>query len=341
MGTDPAQSRHPRPATLTSLATELGVHVSTVSRALSTTPKGVSPATVEAIRQLAHDRGYRSNLNARALRTGRSLVVGMLVPRLSDEVLATLYEGVDDAAIEAGYATLVANTLNRSDLRQQRLDLLLDRQVDGVVVADSLRDSNVVDELDATGIPYVLALRCLPGRLSVGIDDLLGGRLAAQHLLALGHTRVGVVAGDTRASTGAERTQGFLDACEEAGVEVRASAVVPCPFDVRSGAAAGARVLDADPGITAIFAASDNVAVGVLGALRDRGRSVPDDVALVGYNNLDLAAALPVPLTSVDSRVAEVGRGAAQVLLELIDGGSPASRRLEPRLVVRASSHPA
>lgn len=337
MGRD-AQGRGLRPATLTSLAAELGVHVSTVSRALSDPPSGVSPATVRMVRRLAAERGYRSNLTARALRTGRSSVLGMLVPRLADEVLAIVHEGVDASAIEAGYATVVANTLDRADLRQQRLDLLLARPVDGLVLGDSLLESHVADQLASAGVPHVLALRCLPGRLCVGTDDLLGGRLAAEHLLALGHRRIGVVAGDTRASTGADRARGFVDACADAGVEVAPSAVRPSTFDVRSGAEAAARLLDAHPDVTAIFAASDNVAVGVLGALRDRGRSVPDDVALVGYNDLDLSAALPVPLTTVDSRVAEVGRLAARALLDLIGGGSPESVRLEPRLVVRAST---
>lgn len=325
-------------ATLKSLAIELGVHVSTVSRALSGSPTGVSPTTVDTIRRLAAERGYRSNLAARALRTGRSLVVGMLVPRLTDEVLATVYEGVDGAAIEAGYATLVANTLDRPDLRRQRLELLLARQVDGVIVADSLRDSHAVAQLEEAGVPYVLALRCLQGHLCVGTDDIAGGRLAAEHLVAQGHTRIGVVAGDTRASTGAERTRGFLEACAEAGVTVRGDMVVPCGFDVRSGAEAAARVLDADPEMTAIFAASDNVALGVVGALRDRGRRIPDDVSLVGYNNLDLSAALPVPLTTVDSRLVDVGRSATVALLDMVAGGSPASLRLEPDLVVRSST---
>ncbi|MGA9748154.1 MAG: LacI family DNA-binding transcriptional regulator [Nocardioides sp.] len=326
------------PATLTSLARELGVHVSTVSRALTPDPRGVSAATVTIVRRLAAERGYRSNQAARSLRTGRSLVIGMLVPRLTDEVQATVYEGVDAAAMEAGYATLVASTLDQAELRSQRLELLLARQVDGIIVADSLGESNVVDQLDAAGIPYVLALRQLPDRPSIGTDDLFGGRLVAEHLLQLGHIRMGVVAGDTRASTGAERTQGFLDACRAAGVEISESLVVPCDFNVRSGAAAAAQLLDTDPDLTAIFATSDNVALGVLGTLRDQGRTVPDDMALVGYNNLDLAASLPVPLTTVDSRLVDVGRAAARALLELLSSRRPDSERLEPRLIVRSST---
>lgn len=328
----------PVPVTQTSLAQELGVHVSTVSRALSRNPLGVSPDRVEAIRELARERGYRGNLAARALRTGRTMTVGMTVPRLTDIVLATVYGGVDDVAIEAGYTTLVANTLDQVELRRHRLDLMLARQVDAMVIADSHQDGALLDRLDAAQVPHVLALRRLPGRLSVSTDDLLGGRLVAEHLLGLGHTQVAVVAGETRASTGAERTQGFLETCAEAGVHVPDDLVVPCRFDVRGGAEAARKVLDRAPGVTAVFATSDTCALGVIGALRDRSRKVPDDVAVVGYNDLDLATALPVPLTSVDSRLADVGRGAMRALLQLLEGGAPHSELLEPHLQVRAST---
>lgn len=327
-----------QPTTLTSLAQELGVHVSTVSRALSDPPRGIAPETVRLVRELADRRGYRRNLAARSLRTGRSFAVGMTVPRLTDAGLATVYGGVDEAGIEAGYTTLVANTLDQADLRRRRVDLMLARQVDGMIVADSHEEAGLLDELASSSVPHVLALRRLPGRLSVSTDDLLGGRLVAEHLLLLGHTRLGIVAGDTRASTGRERTQGFLEACADAGVEVPPEHVIPCLFDVRSGAEAGARLLASAPDLTAIFAASDNVALGVIGALRATGRSVPDDVALVGYNDLDIAEALPVPLTSVDSRLLEVGRAAMTTLLDLIAGRPAESLLLEPRLVVRAST---
>lgn len=324
--------------TLSDLATELGVHVSTVSRALSERPTGVSGAQVERIRQLADERGYRRNLSARALRTGRTQTVAMTVPRLTDVVLATVYQGADEASIEAGYTALVANTLDRPELRRRRIDLLLARRVDGILVADSHDDPGLLDHLVSVGMPHVLTLRRLPGRLSVSTDDLLGGRLAAEHLLSLGHRRIGVVAGDTRASTGRERTAGFLAACDDAGVEVPDELVVPCSFDVHGGVEATRQVLAADPDVTALFVASDNVAVGALGVLRDSGRSLPDDVAIVGYNDLDLAAALPVPLTSVDSRLVEVGRRALGTLLELVHGGDPETVLLEPRLVARAST---
>ncbi|AXH95433.1 LacI family DNA-binding transcriptional regulator [Ornithinimicrobium avium] len=326
--------------TLASLARELGVNVSTVSRALSERPTGVSAATVATVRRAAEQRGYRRNLAARTLRTGRSFTVGMTVARLTDVALASVYGGVDEASIHAGYTTFVANTLDRADLRRRRLDLMLGRQVDGFVLADSHLDGAAIGQLDDLRVPHVLALRGLPGRLSVTTDDLVGGRLVAEHLLGLGHRRIGVVAGDVLASTGEQRTRGFLDTLDEAGVDVPQHRVVPGLFDVRSGVESAAQILATDPDVTAIFATSDAAAIGVMATLRDLGRRIPEDVAVVGYNNLDLAEALPVPLTSVDSRLFDVGTQAMRTLLELIGGGSPGSLSLEPRLVVRASTVP-
>lgn len=329
----------PRPlVTLSTLARELGVNVSTVSRALSDHPVGVSAQTIEQIRAVAHARGYVHNASARALRTGRSHAVGMTVPRLTDVVLALVYNGVDEVSIDAGYTAFVANTGDDAELRQRRLDLMLAHQVDGILLADTHLGDPHLEQLDATGVPHVLALRSQPDRLSVSTDDLTGGRLAAEHLLALGHTRVSVVAGDVRASTGSERTRGFVEAYARADLPVPGELVVPGLFDVASGARAAQRLLDLAPDLTAVFATSDISAIGVLGTLRDRGRRVPDDVAVVGYNNLDLAAALPVPLTSVDSRLTDIGRLAMSTLLQLIDGQTPVSQRLPPTLVVRAST---
>ena len=132
------------PVTLAQLAQELGVHVSTVSRALSDDPVGVGSETVEKIRTLALHRGYRRNVAAQSLRTGRTRMIGVMVPRLTDVVMATIYEGIDEAAIVAGYNTVVANTQDRPELQRSRLDLMLSRGVDGLIVGDSRSDSNLI-----------------------------------------------------------------------------------------------------------------------------------------------------------------------------------------------------
>ncbi|GED84218.1 LacI family DNA-binding transcriptional regulator [Streptomyces sp. 6-11-2] len=329
------------PVTLAQIARQAGVHVSTVSRALSPDESvrgGVATDTATVIRALAEELGYQRDPAGAALRTGRSRMLGVLVPRLTDIVLATIYEGIDAAAAAAGYHTVVANTGDDPELQRRRADALLARRVDGLVLGDARSDSDLVAELARQHIPLVLVSRRLPGRISVTTDDVLGGRLAAEHLLELGHRRVAVVAGEPYASTGAERTQGFLDAYAEAGLPVPESHVVRSRFDVPGGRAAAERLLALRPRPTAVFAVNDFAAIGVMAAVRDAGLTVGRDVAIVGYNDVPLAAALPVSLTSVSSPMYRMGEVAATTLVNMLNGKPGRSRRLRPALMARTST---
>ncbi len=335
-------TRHPGPrhgaVTLAVLAEQLGVHVSTVSRALSDRPMGVGSETMDRVRALAEQLGYRSNVAARSLRTGRTRMIGVMVPRLTDVVHAIIYDGIDQTATAAGYNTVVVNTQDRPDLQRSHLNLMLAHQVEGIIVGDSRSDSNLVAELRRAGVPYVLVARRLPRQISITTNDLEGGRLAGEHLLSLGHRQVGVIAGDPQASTGAERTAGFRRAFEEAGLPVPDTYVIPSGFDVKSGRDSAEILLSSPDRPTAIFAVNDFAAVGVLGAMRDRGLKAPDDVAVVGFNDLDFAAELPTPLTSVNSPLFEMGVRSAQTLLALTRGSKVRSKVLQPTLVPRTST---
>lgn len=324
--------------TLTTIATHVGVHPSTVSRALSDSPAGVSPGTIKRIRKVAEELGYFRDITGASLRTGRTRMIGVLVPRLTDVVLAQIYEAIDEAATAAGYNAVVANTRDDPTVQNMRLQGLLSRKVDGLIVGDSRDGSHVVERLARLGTPYTLVMRRVGPHPSVSTDDLEGGRLAAEHLLELGHTKVGVVAGDPLTSTGRERTLGFVRAYEQAGIHIPADYVVNSTFDTATGRAAGEALLSLRPMPTAIFAVNDFTAIGVMGALRDRGLEVGRQVALVGYNDISIAAQLTVPLTSVRSPLAEMGRRSVEILLDRIAGKETASIRLSPTLVAREST---
>lgn len=326
-----------RPATLADVAAAAGVHASTASRALGG-GAGIAPRTVDRVRAAAAELGYRPDPAASSLRTRRSGLIGVLVPRLTDIVLATIYEGLDAAAAEAGYQTFVANTSDDPDVRRRRLGALLDRRVDGLVLGDARLDDDLLPEIAARGLPYVLVSRRSRGHLSVTTDDLAGGRLAARHLLELGHTRVAVVAGQPFSSTGVERTQGFREEFAAAGHPVPDDLVVNCRYDVPGGHAAALRLLAARPRPTAVFAVNDFNAIGTMGALRESGLRVGQDVAVVGYNDVSLAAELPVPLTTVRSPMVEMGRQGMARLLARAAGTPVRSLRLKPELVARESS---
>lgn len=326
--------------TLAIVARHAQVHVSTVSRALSEDPAGVGTDTVRRVRELATVLGYRRDVGAAGLRTGNSRLIGVLVPRLTDLVLATIYESIDAAAGAAGYGTVVANTLDDPEHRRVRLDAMLSRRIDGVIIGDSHLGDTAAHELQARGVPYVLVMRTLEGHLSVTTDDYRGGQLAAEHLLGLGHRRVGVIAGDQLASTGRERTLGFRRTFEAAGYPLPESFVVASAFSTPSGFAAGAELMKLLEPPTAIFAVHDLLALGAMGAIRDAGKRVGEGVALIGYNDLDLAATLPVPLTSIRSDLTAMGTLSVDALLKQFTGGIAGSILLPPELIVRATTPP-
>ncbi|WP_433144209.1 LacI family DNA-binding transcriptional regulator [Actinomadura nitritigenes] len=334
--------RKERPVTLRYIADELGLHISTVSRVLNgrgdDRGRAASSETATRIRRRAAELGYQPDPHGSGLRTGRSGLVGVLIPRLSDLVLATIYEGIDEAAGRHGITTITANTLDDDATRRLRTRLLLARRVDGLVFGDAHLDDAFLDELAADGVRFVLANRRAGEHPSVTPDDVLGGRLAAEHLLDLGHTRVAVIAGEPYASTGADRTAGFLEHCRERGVGVPPDAVVHSSFDTAGGRAAAERLLTGPHRPTAIFAVNDFAAIGALGAARDHGLRAGSDLAIMGYNDTPLAAELPIPLTSVAVPMREIGRRAMDLLSSVLRGQPVESERLAPELRPRAST---
>lgn len=329
------------PVTLATIARLVGVNVGTVSRALSTdeVARGrVAPATVAQIRAAAEQLDYSPNLAGATLRTGRSRLFGVLVPRLTDIVLASVYEGVDQAAAEAGYFAFVTNTEDDPELQRARARKTLDRGVDALLVADARSDSETYVRLRDEGVPVVLFYRRLPGFVSVTVDDLAGGELVGGHLAAAGHTTMGVIAGPRYASTARDRCEGFVAGCARHGIEVRGPYVVPSGFGVLDGREAATRLLAQSPRPTAIFAVNDFAAIGAMGAIRDAGLETGRDIALVGYNDVPLAAQLPIALSSVSTPLREVGKRAVQATLEVLAGRTPESVRLPPTLQVRQSS---
>ncbi|WP_454676619.1 LacI family DNA-binding transcriptional regulator [Achromobacter marplatensis] len=338
-----------RPVTLQSLARQLGLNVSTVSRVLNGSADdargAAAPDTVKRIRALAAELHYQTNPHAASLKTRRSRTIGVLVPRLSDMVLATIYEGIDEAAAEHGYLTFVSNTQDEPDKQRKLIDMALARRVDGLILGDAhsapanATPNPLLAELARRDVPFVLVSRHADQHCAVTCDDLEGGRLAAKHLLDMGHHRIAVMVGEPFASTGRDRSEGFFGYCAQHGVEVPAHWRIESPFDTDAGRDIGARLLSPADRPTAIFAVNDFLAVGVMGAARDQGLEAGRDVAIVGYNDTPLAGALPIGLTTIHSPMHQMGRLGLELLLQKLAGGQPDSLRLAPELVVRDSSN--
>lgn len=337
-------AKRARPVTLQMIADQLGLHVSTVSRVLHAKPgeglRAASSPTVERVRKLADELGYQRNPHAMSLRTQRSNLIGVLVPRLSDVVLATIYEGIEEAAAESGLSTFVTNTRDLSDVQRARTEMVLGRRVDGMIFGDAHADTGFLDEVAARGVPFTLVNRRAGRHPAVVCDDRLGGRMAAEHLLGLGHEEVAIVAGEPYASTGIDRTSGFVERFREAGLPIPEHRIVHSRFDARGGHEGAERLLATGPLPSAIFVVNDFGAIGTIGALRDHGLRVGADIAVVGFNDTPLAAELPVPLTSVRSPMHEMGRRGLHQLVRVLEGEQGETELLRPELIVRASSDP-
>lgn len=331
-----------RPMTQRMIAELAGVSVTTVSRVLNereTQPdRWAAPETIASILEIAKANGYRRNPHAASLRTSRSDLVGVLVPRLQDFVLATIYEGIDEAASERGISTFVTNSLDDPAQQRIRTQSMLDRRVDGLIFGDAHLDDPFLDELATEGVSFVLTSRRAGDHLSVTCDDLAGGRLVADHLIDIGRRDVAILAGLPFASTARERTQGVVDGFREVGIEIPASRIVYNGFDAAAGREAAEQLFAERPYPDAVFATNDFAAIGAMGVLRDKGLRIPEDVALVGYNDTPIAASIGTPLTTVRSPMHEMGREALTTLLALMAGEEVVSQRLTPDLVIRAST---
>ncbi|MBF6073848.1 LacI family DNA-binding transcriptional regulator [Nocardia beijingensis] len=333
-----------RPATLRAIADDLGLHVSTVARVLNDKREGTraaSGATAERIRRRAAEVGYRPNPHAASLRTQRSGLVGVLVPNLTDIVLATIYAGIEAGAGRHGLTAFVANTSDVQQIQRARIETMLDRRVDGLILGDVRSDDPaVLEDLVRKEIPFVLVNRGVGDHPASTCDNYRGGRIAAEHLLDLGHTCVGIIGGLAHASTGIDRPAGFIDRYREAGIEIPPAYLVYSGLDSAGGHCAADRLLDLDPRPTALFAVNDFAAIGAAGAIQQRGLRVGHDIGVIGFNNIDIASELHVPLSSIDSAPAEMGHAALEMLVSMLAGERVSSRYTEPRLVVRDSTKP-
>jgi LacI family transcriptional regulator len=322
------------------VAQRVGVNKSTVSRVLSgKSPMGASPDTADAIRDAARELGYFVDPWAASLRTQRTQTIGVLLPSLTDTVLATIYEAIDEVATESGYQVLVASTGDDAEEQRRRVQLLEGRRVDGMVITTArIDDEKYLNQLRDRGIRFVLANRAVDGHPVTRGDDHGGGVQATRHLLAAGHRRIGIIAGASYACTSADRTQGYCDALAESQTDVDPRLIVESGPRLDDGINGARRLLAVDPPPTAIFAVNDEIAVGAMAAIKDAGLEIGSDVAVVGYNDTPLASRLPIPLSSVHHPVDLIGRRAMQSLLALLDGQEASSITLPVHLTVRASS---
>jgi LacI family transcriptional regulator len=326
--------------TLATLADIAQVHVSTVSRALRASGEAArSNPRYAYIRQLAAELGYEPNPWARTLRTNQSRLLGLIIPRLTDGVLAKMFEAAEDEARRRGYQAVTVSTHDEPGEQGNLIRTLLERKVDGIILGTASQQDNDVETLNAKGVSFVLMNRFTGDYPAVHADDELGGYIATNHLISQGHSRIGFLSGPAGFSTSELRLAGFLRAHERAGLSVDPELVVHSGFSSEDGVRGAVRLLGHMSRPSALFAVNDSTAIGAMAVARDLGLRIPEDLAVVGYNDTDLSSLLPVPLSSVSLPLSDMGRSAVSMLLSILqDLDYEHQVSFVPRLIVRESS---
>ncbi|MFJ4922876.1 LacI family DNA-binding transcriptional regulator [Streptomyces sp. NPDC088725] len=321
-----------------------GVSVGTVSNVLNR-PEKVSEATRARVRAVIEETGFVRSEMARQLRVGSSRILAVLVLDMANPFFVAMAKGAERAAREAGLGVMLCNSAGSVAEEAEYLSLFAEQRVRGVLLTPADQTGHNVREFARRDIPYVHVDRALPAAegCSVSVDDVAGGALAAGHLLAAGHRSVTYISGPMDLAQCRDRRTGALAALREAGLpEDALRHVETARLDVASGIDAGARLLGLAVRPTAVFCANDLLALGVLQAMYGAGVDVPGDVSIVGYDDIEFAAAAVVPLTSVRQPADRMGRTAAEMLMDETGPGAAnhthRSVVLQPELVVRSST---
>ncbi len=342
--------------TIQDVAARSGVSISTVSRVVTGTV-AVEPATAERVREAIADLGYRPNLLARSFRRRVTHTIGLLVPDNSNPFFAELARTIENAGFAEGYSVVLCNS-DLSEVKQETyIDVLLANRVDGLILASSgliptVGSHDAVGRILDAGAPCVVVDRDL-GETPVDqvlVDNDQGGYLAGAHLIGLGHRRIACLVGPSDLTPSAGRIAGFQRALADAGLAVVAEGLVRGNGRPDGGAAAAQRLLErglvAAGNVTAIFAFNDQMAIGAIGALQRAGCRVPEDISVVGFDDIPQSAAIFPALTTIAQPIREMGTIGVRLLLDRIARGHPEGHvpcqrvRLSTRLVVRESTGP-
>jgi LacI family transcriptional regulator len=328
--------------TIRDVAAKAGVSINTVSRVLNDRPD-VNEATRSRVRAAITELGYRPNSLARSLIRRTSRTIGLVVTDCTNPNSARQIRVVQQAMSRAGYAVLIFDTQEDGEQERAALELLEENMVDGIIITPvGSNDGGDLASLSQR-VPVVLLNREVDGRDTFDVvlnDNAAGAQAAVEHLISLGHSRIGYVTASTGASTVNGRLLGYRRALEAAGIKFDESLIVRTQIDTESAAEATANLLQTDRPPTAILAYNDLMALGVFAALSRARLRVPDDIALVGYDDIVYAPYLQVPLTTVRQQTQEMGEAASSLLLERLNGAEGVPKRvvLQPELIVRRSS---
>jgi LacI family transcriptional regulator len=333
------------PPTLEEVAKQAGVSRSTVSRVINDQPN-VRPETRERVWQAIRKSGYRPHAVARSLVTNRTQIIGMLIPEtvttlFADPFFPLLLRGATEACNAHHYQLMLSLFTSRSADQDMYQRVLGNGYLDGAIVASAAADDPLIPSLLHDRIRLVSVGRYTDQRVPyVDVDNVGGARMAVEHLIRLGHRRIAIITGRLDMTHAQDRLSGYKDALQAHHIPLDEGLVAEGDYSENSGMAAMRQLLDAAP--TAVFVSSDSMAIGALKALHEVGLSVPQQIALVGFDNIPLAAAMQPPLTTIRQPIERLGALAVDLLISMLEGPPDASAAVQrivlpTELVIRQS----
>jgi LacI family transcriptional regulator/LacI family repressor for deo operon, udp, cdd, tsx, nupC, and nupG len=334
------KQRNPTPSIL-EVAKLAGVSPATVSRVLHNYPHirdEVRAKVLDAIASL----GYEPNRVAQRLRATDSHLIGMIVTDITNPFFNTIMASIENVFFNKGFSLLMSNTASDPDKELAYLSMMENEGVAGLVIATTSENVDEVANLADKGLPIVIIDRRMSkGRVDMVLsDNVAGARSAVEHLIKLGHTRIGHIGGPLRLTSGRERYQGYQQAMQQAGLPIEDSWVRFGDHRHQSGYEQTLELLNTNPSLTALFVENNMMTLGTLNAIHDCGKRIPDDIAIVGFDDMPWAVSLNPPLTTVAQATAEIGTRVATRLLERIEQPDlpPRTDIVPTTLIVRASS---
>jgi DNA-binding LacI/PurR family transcriptional regulator len=321
-------------ATIHDVARLAAVSPKTVSNVLNR-PEVVNPETRERVERAIEQLKYQPNAAARRLVTGRSGIIGLLLSDITNPSYPEMVEALVMRAKTHGYSVIVCNTRSDADLVSNYVELLVQQSVDGVIMTTATRLSDAAQRLGDRDIPVVLANRMIEdgGVDYIGVDNFRGGYLATQHLIKLGHQRIAHVHGTPHASTAHGRFAGYRSALEKSNLAFSESLLTYGNYSYSGGYAAAQKLMALDLPPTAIFAANDLTAMGVMDGILDAGFRIPEDVALVGFDDILMASFRAIGLTTIHHNYVRIAEEALDLLLyKIAHKDEPASPEVTLRI---------
>ena len=328
-------------ATIREVAESAGVSYATVSHVINNT-RLVSQHTRERVVAAMNTLNYRPNALARSLRQGKTNTLGLVLPDSANPFFAEISRSIEDEAFKKGYSVFLCNTELDTQRELFYVDVLSKKQVDGIIFIAAGEQADSLDFLVRRNMPVVMIDRDIPNVEvdAVLTDHQLGGFLATRHLLELGHKHIACIAGPSSITPSAERITGYQNALQKAGLAYNENLIVRGDYHAQSGMEITHYILKMDPRPTAIFALNDLMALGALRAAAEAGCSVPKELAIVGYDDIEIAHFTNPPLTTIAQPKKEIGAQAVTLLVDRISQKSrPPSRLvLAPKLIIRRST---